>query len=712
MSGVGPAERLRSASVSPSLFEVLRVSPARGRAFRDADTPAGAPRVALISDAFWRQRLGGAPDVLGRVVWLDGEPHTVVGVMGPRFVFPDAGTAVWLPMDVPPTVTPGSSNGNIRMFSAMARLRRGATVEQAAAEATARAQAAPHAGPVALAVFGSDGPADVRVVPAIEDATREVRPALLALLAAVGLLLLASAGNVANVQLARALGRRRELAIRGALGASPRAIARQIVVESVIVGAAGGVFGLALAWAVMAVLPAWLPADFPRIDRIAMDWRSALGAMAAALLSGAAAGLLPAWHARRSVTAHALAEDGQTAVGLGRRTAGARARAAVMAAQVAIATVLLAGSALLGRSFGALLAADRGFDTTQVLTAELPIPGDTAGSRRRAVLDQAIERLQALPGVVAAGYTSILPLSGSESIQAFEMPGPDGQVRRVRTSFRVVSADYIAALGMRVRAGRLFDRRDSATSRRVAVVNRAFAREYLDVSPLGSMIPGTDGEDPQPFHVVGVVDDVRSADGTAVGPEMFVPQPQWTESNIGGDPVIALRTIGPPHEIAPVVRSIIAGIDPTLALGKVATMEDRVVELLARPRLYAALLAAFAALALAVAAVGLFGVLSFSVAQRSRELAVRSALGAPPASLLRLVLRQGLGVTLAGLAAGVGASLALHRVLDRWLYGVSGSDPATYAATAAFMLVLAGGSCLAPALRAARMDPMTVLKQG
>lgn len=711
LSGVAPAERIATASLSPSLFAVLRVPPAAGRVFSDSDTPPGAPPVAVISDVFWRQRLGARPDVVGSVLRLDGEPVTIVGVMPARFVFPDSQTVLWLPLHVPPTVTPGSQSGNIKMFNVMARLKPRATVDQAAAEATARAQAAPHAGPVAMAVFGSDGPVEMRVIPALDDEIGDIKPALLVLLAAVVLLLVASAANVANVQLSRSLARRRELAIRAALGADASRLAAHLLIESVVVGAIGGLVGLGLAVLVVTGLPVWLPDDFPRLDQIAMDWRGAATALLAALLAGLLAGLLPAWHARRSLSAAALTEDGQSAIGLAHGSAAARLRTAVMAFQVAVATVLLAGSTLLGRSFFALLDADRGFDTRYVLSAELPLTGDATSARRQAVLDAVVARIEGVPGVIAAGYTSILPLSGSESIQAFEMRGRKGQPVVVRTSLRVVSVGYMKALGMRVLEGQLFNRHDTSTSRRVAVVNRAFAQEYFDESPLGSEIPGTDGDNPSPFRVFGVVDTVRSADGTPVGPEMFVAQPQWTD-RIGGHPVLAVRTVGAPHEIAPIVRSIVAEVDPTLAVGRIATMEDRLVALLARPRLYSALMAAFAVLALSIASVGLFGVLSFSVAQRSRELAVRSALGASPGALLRLVLSQGMAVTLAGVVLGVILSLALAGTLRQWLYGLTGTEPLTYVAVAALMLAVAGAACAAPALRAARLDPLVVLKRG
>ena len=714
LSGDGPAERVITASLSPSLFAILRVPPSQGRVFRDDDTPAGAPAVAVVSDAFWRRRLGGRSDVVGSILRLDGEPVTIVGVMPARFVFPDTRTLLWLPLHVPPTVTPGSRSGNIKMFNAMARLAPGASTEQAAAEATARAQAAPQAGPVALAVFGSDGPVEMRIVPALDDQVGDIKPALLVLLAAVGLLLAASAGNVANVQLARSLARRRELAIRAALGADASQLATQLLVESVVLGAIGGFAGLGLAWLVMAAMPSWLPEDFPRVDQIGMDWRGAVAALSGALAAGVTAGLLPAWHARRSLSTAALAEDGQSTVGLALGSAAARIRTIVMACQVAIATVLLVGSALLGRSFLALLDTDRGFDTRQVLTAALPVPHDPEGERRRSVLDRTVDRLKGVPAVDAVGYTSILPLSGSESMRAFEMPGRDGQLRTVRTSFRIVSSEYMKAMGMRLVAGRLIGTGDTPTSGRVCVVNDAFARAYLDDTPLDASIPlasnTSDANDG--FALVGVVADVKSGDATAVGPELFVAQSQWPDKGIGGDPVIAIRAIGATVELAPLVRSVVADIDPTLAVSRIATMEERVAEQLARPRLYSVLMAVFAVLALSIAAVGLFGVLSFSVAQRSRELAVRSALGASPAALLRLVLRQGIAVTLSGVGLGVLASLALVGTLRQWLYGLTGTEPATYFVVAVLMLAVAVLACAAPALRAARLDPLVVLKRG
>lgn len=711
LSGAEQARRLRTAAISPSLFAVLRVAPQVGRAFHESEARPGSPGAVLISQAFWQQQLGGQPKAIGRVLRLDGEPFTIVGVMRPDFVFPDRETTLWLPMHVPPTVTPGSKNGTIKMFSALARLKTGVSIEQASAEARARAQSAPQEAALAMAVFGSAGPAQITLVPVLDDATRQVMPALLVLLAAVCLLLLAASGNVANVQLARATSRRREFAIRCSLGADRNRVAWQLVLEAALVGVVGGVVGLAVAAGVIAVLPDVLPADFPRVEDIRLDLVPAMVALAASLLAGVAAGVLPALLARRLVVSDALADDNRAPTGMGRRSAASRTRGTVMAAQVAVATVLLVGAGLLTQAFLALLRTDRGFETTRVLTAALPLPGNSSDARRRAVIEAVVERIAAVPGVVSAGYTGILPLTGSESIRAFDINRPGAQARvTARVGFRAVSVGYFHALGMRLVDGRFFGPTDTETSGPVAVVNRAFARTYLDDTPLGEVVPvGTD-ERPD-WIVIGVVEDIRTADGSRTGPEVFVLTRQWGALD-GGDQMVTVRTAGDPLDLVPVMRGIIRDIDPALALGDVTTMEGRVLELLAKPRLYSVMLAGFAASALGIAAVGLFGVLSFSVAQRSRELAVRSALGATPASLVRLVLRQGLTLTWFGLVAGVALSLSLAGSLGQQLYGVNGRDPATYTAAGVFLLVVSAVACVAPALRAARLDPVVVLKSG
>jgi putative ABC transport system permease protein len=704
----GLAERVEIGRVSPSLFGLLHATAMIGRTLLPQDAAKGAPPVVIVSYALWQERFGGRLDVIGRTLRLDDQPKTIVGVMAPQFAFPTRAARLWLPLAVPPLIEPGSDSGHIAMFSAVARLRPGVTAVQAAAEARARAEAAPKAGIVAAAVFGSDGPAEVTLVPVLEDATRDVRPALLVLLASVGLLLLAAAANVANIQLARTMSRRRELGIRVALGAGGARLLSHVTADTLVIALTGGMLGVAIAGSAHAVLPSLLPADFPRLDEITIDWRVVSAAIGISILAGLAAGALPAWHVRRLSLNQVLAEDAAP-TGTGRRLPSGRVRGVVMAGQVAIATVLLVAAALLVRTFSTLLDADRGFEASHVMTAELPIPQRTTPARRHDILNTAVERLAGIPGVTAAGYTSILPLTGSEMINAFDLPAQSrgGAKRMVRCSFRVVSPGYMRALGMRVRQGRGFTAADGPTSQPVAIVNRAFARTYLDDHPLGKVLPA--GGTKTAWQVVGVVDDIRSAYVREGGPEMFVPASQY-EGVPGGNPMIAVRTAGDPNALAPVLRAIIREIDPRLALGSVMTMEDRLTEQLSRPRLYSWTLAGFAALALAIATVGLFGVISYSVTQRAPELAVRSALGASPAALLRMVLRQGLTMTVAGIAVGLFASFWMATSLEKFLYGVTGRDVATYVVVALGLSALSIAACVIPAARAATLDPLKVLR--
>jgi putative ABC transport system permease protein len=711
LTGEGTAERLRIATVTASLAPLLRVEPLVGRWFESSDEPPSAPRRVVISHGLWMERFGGSHDAIGQALRFDGDTYTILGVMPQGFAFPDRHARAWRPLHVPPVVHDGLSGARLTMFSALARLKDGATPAQAAAEATARGRAMPGAGLTTMALFGSDGPLEVTAVRVREWTTREVRPALLALLAAVGLLLLTSAANVANLQLARATVRRREIAIRAALGAGTPRIARQLLIENVLLGLLGGVAGVLLAAGLHGTLPAILPADFPRLEEIALDWRAAVVAFGASAGAGLLTGLLPAFQARRLNLTGALADDAPSRAG----GSGAvrLARAGVMAAQVASAIVLLVGAALLTRSFVAQLGADRGFDASNVLTAALPIPrADDSRERRNALLEAIVERVQGVPGVSAAGFTSILPLTGSESMRAHAMPGRhpgDPPVVNVRFSFRVVSPAYFAVMGMRIAQGRGLTETDSATSRPVAVVNRAFARAYLDDTSLGQVLPV--GTDTHPdWEIVGIVEDVRPDLGAA-SPELFVSHRQWPEMD-GGDPIIVVRTAGRPADLAPVLRAIVRDLDPSLALSSVRTMAERLDGELAKPRLYSVVLVTFGALALAIAGVGLFGVLSYAVAQRSRELAIRTALGAAPRHVVSLVLRQGLVFTGTGVVAGFAACVLMARLISDLLYGVTAVDHWSYLLAAGLVAAVALLACAVPARRAARADPAVVLRDG
>jgi putative ABC transport system permease protein len=709
MTGAGSAERLRVAAVTASLLHLLQTGPFLGRAFEPADEREGAGKVVLLSHGLWNERFGAAEDVVGRLLELDRTPYTIVGVMPAGFSYPDREVRAWTPFRVPPA----TSESGVSMFSGIAKLRTGITPAQAASEATARAaQANADTGLLDVAVFGRTGAREVAVVPLVEQLTREVRPALLVLLAAVGLLLVAATGNVAAVLLARAAGRRRELAVRAAIGAGTARLVRQVVAECLVIGTAGAAVGLAVAGLLHRGLPAVLPADFPRIDAVAFDWRVAGFAVAAALASALLAGVLPALQARRVDVTAALAEDGLAPVGWSLRTRTSRVRAGLVVLQIAAAATLLVGAALLGRSFLALANADRGYDPAGVLTASLPMPAPAYDpARRTAILEGVLERVRAAPAVTAAAMTNIVPLGGSEAVRAFTVPArnPADPPVTLHAAFRAVSPGYFSAMSMRVLEGRPLDDGDTATSRRVVVVNRSFARQVFEGHAVGREIPI--GGDDQGWEVVGVVEDIwRGATSAEVQSETFVSYRQWTNGISSIAPVLVLRTSGSAAALAPLLRTAVREQDEHLALEGLASMEERVRHGLAQPRLYAVVLAAFALAAVAVAGIGMFGALACSVAQRRRELGLRGALGARPIDIVRLVVAQGLAMMSIGLALGWVLALSAAGFLSSLLFGVEARDPLTFVLGSAALVLAAGVACAVPAWRAARLDPLTALR--
>ena len=712
LTGAGEPQRMKIAGVTPSAFSMLRASPLLGRVF--TGTTGEDATAVVLSHGLWRQIFGGADDVLGRAVQLDGTPRTIVGVMPAGFSFPDRDTRAWVPYEIRPLIGSDPNVRSMSLFSAMARLKPGVTPGQAAQEATARGRSGPDPGMVAIAVFGSNGPVDVAVVPVLEHMTRDIRDAVLIFMVAVGLLLATATANVASVQLARATTRRREMAVRAALGAGSRRLARQLLVENVLLGLLGGLLGLAAAFWLHRALPSILPPDFPRVDDVHLDLRVAAFAIVVSVAASVLFGLLPALHARRINVVESLTEDGLAPIGAGARTRTARARALIMAGQVAVASVLLVGASLLIRSFTALMRADLGYDAANVLTTRVPMPDSTFTPARRAqILDNVLDRLHATPGVTAAGMTSILPLGISEALMAFRLPPSGGATEpvAVQSAVRTVSPEYFAALGMRRVEGRLLTAADTRTSLPVVVVNRSFVQRYLNGQALGRKLPTAMEEGKPEWEIAGVVDDVRMRSATdPPQPEIFV---SYRQLNVGvrmSEPILVVRSEDDPTAMVSTIRALVREQDSRIALDAIGTMEQRLLGNLARPRLYAILLGGFAGFALLIAAVGLFGVLSYSVAQRSREIAVRSALGARPADNMRLVLRQGIAVTGVGLVAGLAASAALTRAMAGFLYGVTRWDAVTYVVVPLVLLGVATVACLVPAWRAARLDPLKVLK--
>lgn len=711
LTGAGDPEPMRVTAANASLFAVLGARPLIGTFF---DTSDEQSPVVVIAERLWRERFGASPSVLGQAIRLDDEPYTIVGVLPDALAFPDRQARAIVPYAVPPV------NGNaLSLFSAVAALRPGATAAQASAEGTARGRQAKDTGLTTMAIFGNNGPIAIEAQPLAESLTADVRRPLIILLIAVGLLLVTATANVASLQLARTTTRHREMALRVALGADHARVMRQLLVESLSLGIGGGAAGLALAALLHRALPALLPANFPRADDVHVDAVVLTFALLVSVGTSIVCGVLPAFRVRRLNLVEALTVDGTTApVGAGTRSRIARSRMVIMTGQVAIACILLVGASLLGRSFLALLNADRGYDPSDVLSARLTMPAKMfpAPQRRFAIVDQVLSRLADVPGVAEAAFTSEIPLTAGGSTSAFTLRSPTGEVTKVQASPRIVSTRYFAALRIRTVAGRVFAATDTAASEPVVVVNQAFARRYLGDAPLGAKVPmtayGPPNGPPIEATVVGVVQDARYITTISSSqPEVYFLDRQMD----GGLPVytitLLLRTSSDPVLAAPAVRVAVREADPRL-VADVTPLDQRLLTTLARPRLYAMLLGGFAAFALIIAAVGLFGLLSYSVSLRSRELAVRAALGAKRLDIVRLVLGQGLGVTVAGLAIGLIAAASLTRLLSTQLYGVTPYDTLTFIVVPLLLLIVAVVACLIPARRAATLDPLQVFRRG
>jgi putative ABC transport system permease protein len=720
VTGAGDAARIAVARVTPSMLELLRVRPLRGRLFAAGEGRANQAGVALLSAGLWEQRYGARDDAIGRMIVLDGQPYTVVGVLPRDFRFPSSATRAWVAWEVPAVDAPnGVKVGTISR--GFARLRRGVTLAQAAAEGTARATAGADAGLVAMSLFGARGPIQIFTRDAREAVAADVRPAIVILLAASILLFVTAIANVANMQLARATARHRELTIRAALGAGTGRIARQLLIENALIAALGGALGLLVTAALHAALPAVVPADFPRADAIAIDGRVLLVTLALSLMTTVTCGVLPLLHVRRLAIARALSDGSLASAGAG-RTRVASARAIIVASQVAVTCVLVIGAVLLVRSFVAHVSADRGYDPDNVLTASIPFPQTYGPDKSFVALHRILDRVKARPGVAHAAISTALPLVSSGGFMSFTFPSPlrPGVEVDVETIRRVVSPGYFDALGIRVRAGRPLTAADDGNAPQVAVVNRSFVRKYLDDVPieqavglsLGTAVFRAFGKaERRETTVAGVVDDVKQdAPDAAAQPEMFLAFAQ-ARTNYLSQAFVVLRTSDDPLAHVDSLRTALREEDPTLALDAVMTMDQRVGLSAARPRTYAMLLGGFAVFALIIAGAGLHGVLSYSVAQRSRELAVRTALGASRGAVIGVALKQVGVAVVAGLAGGVGVAMALSNNLSPFLYGVAATDWLSFGVAPAALLLVGIAACIVPARRVARTDPVQVLRE-
>jgi putative ABC transport system permease protein len=721
LTGAGEATRIAVSRLTPSTIALLDVHPVRGRIFEPDEGRAtnGEPSQVLIAYGLWEQRFGLRDDIVGQPIVLDGTQHTIVGVMPREFRFPSAEARAWIAWQVPPVDNPnGSKTGTI--MRAIGRLKPGVTAAQAAAEGTARAIAAPDAGPVAMALFGAKEPIQITVEDAMTAAAADVRPAIIILLIASVLLFATAIANVANMQLARATARHRELTIRAALGAGTGRLARQLLIENAIVGVLGSGAGLALTLALHAALPSLLPAGFPRVDAIEIDARVLLFTLLLSAITTIVCGALPLLHARRLEIARSLGDGSAGSAGAGRGRI-ASVRALIVATQVAVTCVLVIGAILLARSFTAQIAADRGFEPANLLTATIPFPLNYSVERKEQTLKRILERLRQRPGITHAAVSTGLPLASAGGFSFFSFPSSlrGGADVDVETYRRVVTPGYFEALGIRLRAGRGLHDGDTANAPRAVVVNRTFVEKYLDNIPieravglsLGTNAVRTTNGKFEAF-IVGVVDDMKQ-DRPDEPPqsEMYVSFAQLPGVNHGGQAYVVARTVDDPTTYVEALRTALREEDPAIALEAVMTMDQRVGNSLSRPRMYAVLFVGFALFALIIAGAGLFGVLSHSVSQRSRELAVRTALGASRGDVVAVAMKQMSVAMIAGVVLGLAASAALSNNLAPFVYGVSTRDWLSFGVAPIVLLIAGAIACIVPARKVARTDPVQVLRE-
>lgn len=698
-------ERITSTAVSAKLFGVLGVSPQLGRSVEPADEREGAAPVVVLSHAFWIERFGGSRSALGRSLTINGEPHEVVGVMPRNFVFPAPSTRFWR-ADIVPATSDGS---RVRVLSVIGRLVEGATAEAAAQEGTtvARAEERP---PAATLLFGTGGPVEVLVQPLAAEMTAAVRPAMLMAAAGVAVVLLLASANVAHLLLSRGVSRQREFAVRAALGAGRWRLAREAMTEGLLLAAMGCLMGGLAAGALVAGLPAFAPRGFPRLESVALDWRVLAVAVLLSLVSGLVAGLVPAWRASR-VGATTLADGGRGATAAAAR----RMRQGLLVAETALAALLLVSALLLARSFVRLINVDPGFVASGVLTADIVFPrAMPAGAVSVSRVHQILDVIRALPGVTAAGAGNMAPMTPSTAIQMIPLPetGPDGQPLMARALAWAVTPGFMEALGLDLRDGRFLQPADVGASTQAFLVNEAFVRQYWGSEPslVGRRYPGLLHSKGTVAELVGIVGDVLK-DGLdrAPDPGVFVPA-GTAERFFSGRVVLAVRTNGPSSDLAPAVRTIVHRVDAGLAVDRLSTLESRVAESVSTPRFGAVLVGAFAGLALLLAAIGLYGVLSHGVSERRREIGVRAALGASGARLVRMVVAEGLALVGLGLMVGLGVAVWLTGLMEAALFGIAPLDPWTYVVAPAVLLTVGAVSCALPARRAARVDPVEALR--
>jgi putative ABC transport system permease protein len=700
LAGGNEAEYVRGLRVSANFFSVLGVSPALGRAFTPEEDAPGVVQVAMLSDGLWRQRFGANPGLLGQTVLLNDRPLTVVGILPPQFRL-NSDVDLLVPLQAKP---PANYDPNSEVIG---RLKPGVTLAQAQAELKIIAEKYRAAFPRFMQENES-----IAAQPYQELFTSGVAKLLWMLFGAVAFLLLIACANVANLQLTRAAARQREIAVRLALGAGSGRIVRQLLTEGLLLALAGGLAGVLLAVWGTELLVAVMPEDMlPSVAVVNLDWRVLAFACVAALATGLLFGLAPAWQARQVDVNTALKEN----AGKGGTVRG-RLRGALVVTEVALALVLLVGAGLLSRTFANLTGVAPGFDPHNVLTAQVVLKGERYDTTAEvaALYQTALERIRQLPGVETAAVINKLPLDWQFNMPVFFPNQPD-QARSVQ--FRMVSPGYFRALKIALQQGRDFDESDNATGPPVAIVNEAFTQRFFKgQNPFAQQLSVGRGANDPLRQIVGVAGDAKQMglDQDAL-PTVFVPLAQLPDKLLAiiqafTPAHFVVRTTVEPLSLSAALKREFAALDAALPLSRFRTMEQLTAHSIAQQRFNMLMVSLFALLGLLLAAVGIYGVMSYTVAQRTNEIGLRIALGAQTGDVMRLVLRQGLGLALAGAALGLAGALGLTRLLKSFLFGVTATDPLTFTAVAGGLVLVALLACYLPARRAARVDPLVALR--
>lgn len=708
LAGTDQAERINLAMTSANFFDVFGAQPQRGRLFLPEDEQAGHPSIVVLGHGLWQRRFGGDPEIVGKSVTLDGQGYTVVGIAPAGFQYPGK-TDAWLPpLRLAPAVNDTMDVTRVRGFgflSTVALLKPGVPLEQAQAEMeTITAQLREQYPETNNRRFD-------RVVTLHTHLVGDTSTVLWLLLGAVGFVLLIACANVANLMLVRATARQKEIAIRTALGASRLRIIRQLLTESVMLAITGGAAGLLLAWWGIDLLTRLLPKDFPRLQDINLDLAVLGSTIVVSLITGIVFGFAPAWQVSRTDVNETLKDNSRGAIGGG---AGNRLRSLFVVAEVALSLVLLVGAGLLFRSFLQLQSVNTGFNPAQVLTIGLSPSGTNFREDPQyiAYYKQVTERISAIPGVESVGAINTLPLAkgptagfrieGRPLLSADQWPGGN---------YRNVNPDYFRALNIPLVQGRSFEERDNASAPLVALINQATAdHDFAGENPVGKRITfgGVDSKrQPIWFEIVGVAANVRSIELKEEPlPEVYTASLQDAFSSMS----FVIRTTIEPAGLTAAVRQAVQDVDRAQPVSDIRTMDNVVSESVTQPRFNLTLLGIFGVIALVLSAAGIYGVMAYTVAQRTHEIGIRIALGAKTPNVLRMILGQGLRLTALGIVFGLLGSLLLTRFLSALLFGVSPTDPLTFVVVALFLMGVALVACFVPARRAARTDPMVALR--